>query len=73
MSPGCESDEYWAGSVVLAESTPTFCAEIPTQAKPSLTSWVWENVQSGASSVPPLTLSHSTTTIPLNFFGSIGR
>jgi hypothetical protein len=30
-------------------------------------------LQSTAPSEPPLTLSHSTTTVPLNFFGSVGR
>src|SRR5580698_5647251 len=73
LSPGCESDEYSAGSADFAASTPTCWAETPTQAKPSRISSLWESVQSGLSSVPPLTLSHSTTTVPLNFLGFLGR
>src|SRR5580704_3347714 len=73
LSPGCDSDEYSAGSPLFAAFTPTCWAETPTQAKPLRISSLWESVQSGLSSVPPLTLSHSTTTVPLNLFGLIGR
>jgi hypothetical protein len=34
---------------------------------------VCAKVQSGPASTPPLTLSHSTTTVPLNFFPLAGR
>ena len=34
---------------------------------------LWVNVQSGPASTEPLTLSHSTMTVPLNFVASIGR
>src|SRR5262245_55431787 len=53
--------------------TPTCCADTPTQAKPSRRSMVWTKVQSGAASTPPETFSHSTTTVPLNFLGFVGR
>ena len=63
---------------VLSQSTgagspPAAWAETPTQANPSRMSSLCVCVQSGSASSPPQTLSHSTTTVPLNFFGSIGR
>jgi hypothetical protein len=79
-----ESDPYRAGFTVLSgmptrprmegpPSTPTTCAETPTHAAPSRISSVCAVTQSGAASTPPLTFSHSTTTVPLNFCGLIGR
>ena len=40
---------------------------------PSRISWLWVCTQSGLASTPPETLSHSTRTVPLNFFGFVGR
>src|SRR5580658_746309 len=57
----------------MSAFTPTAWAETPTQANPSRISSLWVSTQSGASSAPPETLSHSTTTVPLNLAGLIGR
>ena len=35
--------------------------------------WTWSVSQAAAASTPPLTLSHSTMTVPSNRLGLIGR
>ena len=54
-------------------STPANCAETPTHTMPSRIMRVWAPIRSGAASRPPLTFSHSTTTVPLNRLGDVGR
>jgi hypothetical protein len=54
-------------------STPQNCADTPTQTYPSRVNSVWAVIQSGAASSPPLTLSHSTITVPLNRPRVVGR
>ena len=54
-------------------SIPTFWADTPTQAWPWAARWRWKNPQSGAASMPAETLCHSTTTVPLNRSGFMGR
>src|SRR5215212_4944268 len=66
-------DAYRAASDDLAALIPAACADTPTHANPSRTSSVCVMTQSGPASMPPDTLSHSTTTVPLNFLGSVGR
>src|SRR5262249_25022641 len=53
-------------------STPIRCADTPTHASPARTTSSATLAHSGLASTPPLTLSHSTTTLPLNFDGSAG-
>ena len=57
----------------MSASTPTFCADTPTQTNPSRISSLCPSVQSGAASAPPLTFNHSTTTVPLKRRALIGR
>lgn len=52
---------------------PTYWAETPTQMSPCRMSSAARLVHSGSASTPPLTFSHSTTTVPLNRAGSAGR
>ncbi len=54
-------------------STPTFWADTPTHTAPWRSSSTWPWFQSAAASTPPLTFSHSTTTVPPNFFAFVGR
>src|SRR5689334_9247936 len=53
--------------------TPIVCAETPTHASPLRTNSSLTVSYSGFASTPPLTFNHSTTTLPLNFAGSLGR
>ncbi len=59
--------------LAISASTPTFCALTPTHAVPLRINSLWAMIQSAGASPPAVTLSHSTTTVPLNFAGSIGR
>ncbi len=52
---------------------PMICADTPTQMSPRRVSASWSICHSGSESMPLLTLSHSTTTVPLNFDASAGR
>jgi hypothetical protein len=54
-------------------STPSRCAETPTQAKPARGRLRWTVSHSAATSAPDDTFSHSTTTVPVNAAGSAGR
>ena len=54
-------------------SMPTTCAVTPTHAMPSRIISVCAEIQSGAASTPPLTLFHSTMTVPLKRCRSVGR
>jgi hypothetical protein len=47
-------------------STPMPWADTPTHASPDRVSSSWRLDHSGSASTPPLTLSHSTSTVPLN-------
>ncbi len=47
-------------------STPICWADTPTHASPLRTISSCRLTQSGLASTPPLTFSHSTTTVPLN-------
>src|SRR5580704_1990420 len=53
-------------------STPSACAETPTQASPSSMSSGLRYIQSGADS-PSDSFIHSTTTVPLKWAGLAGR
>ena len=49
------------------------CADTPIHTCPARRISSARYVKSGAASWPPLTLSHSTSTTPLNAAGSAGR
>src|SRR5262245_59768935 len=53
--------------------TPICWADTPTQASPRRRISSCSVAHSGSASTPPLTLSHSTITVPLNRAGSAGR
>src|SRR5439155_15634995 len=53
-------------------STPMRWADTPTQMSPERTVSSAVLTHSGLASTPPLTLSHSSITLPLNFDGSDG-
>src|SRR6266516_1360893 len=54
-------------------STPIRWAETPTQTSPRRRISSWVVAHSGSASTPPLTFSHSMTTLPLKRAGSAGR
>ena len=56
----------------MPPSTPSACAETPTQASPSSMSSGLRYIQSGADS-PSDSFIHSTTTVPLKRAGLAGR
>src|SRR5262249_48921013 len=53
--------------------TPICWADTPTHASPCRSISSCNVAHSGSASTPPLTLSHSTTTVPLKRAGSAGR
>jgi hypothetical protein len=53
-------------------STPIRCTDTPTHTSPARTTSSAVLTHSGFASTPPLTLSHSTTTVPLSAAGFAG-
>jgi hypothetical protein len=54
-------------------STPTCCADTATYANPARTIPRCAMNQTAGASMPPLTLSHSTITVPVKSASSAGR
>src|SRR5579862_1887106 len=82
LSPGWLKLPYRAGLTTLSPrltpiielppSTPSCWADTPTHAAPSRISSTCAAIQSGPVSTPPLTFSHSTTTMPLKREAFVG-
>ena len=59
--------------IVWPPCTPTAWAVTAIHAAPERIASLCPEPQSDAISIPADTLSHSTKTVPLNFFGLFGR